>query len=137
MLGDLIATWKSKTNSQVIAMGDWNTPYDDKDFILWKNKLGLVDAIAKHISPGKPPPTWDRGTKAIDSICTTSRITVEAAAYLPFGKDTGDHRAQYIDVKMESVLGIKIPSYIKPNARKLELQDLRVVKNYNDDFTTE
>ena len=53
------------------------------------------------------------------------------AGYLPFGEGVGDHRPLFVDVTIASILGVNLPLVKKVAARRLKLQDPRVVNRYN------
>ena len=58
-------------------------------------------------------------------------MVVDRAGYLPFGEGVGDHRALFVDISLVSVLGADLPPIQTARARKLKLQDPRIVKKYN------
>jgi len=74
-------------------------------------------------------PTFNRGINPIDTIMCMAGITVIKAGYLAFGEGVGDHRSLFMDVTVISTLGVKMAVPKKMVARRLKLQDPRVVKN--------
>ena len=78
----------------------------------------------------EPINTYKRGHKPIDTILCTRGIVVEKAGYLPFGEGVGDHRALFIDVTIASILGVNLPPDKAASARRINLQDPRIVTKY-------
>ena len=58
-------------------------------------------------------------------------MVVDRAGYLPFGEGVGDRRALFVDISLVSVLGANLLPFQTARARKLKLQDPRIVKKYN------
>ena len=79
----------------------------------------------------KPPSTYQRGSKTIDTILCTGGVIVKKAGYMPFGEGIGDHRALFIDVTVASTLGVDLPPIQSVKARRLKLGDPRVIKLYH------
>ena len=77
------------------------------------------------------PPTYQLGSRPIDTILCTAGIEVRSAGYLPFGTGVGDHRPLFVDVTISSTLGVNLPPSKKIVARRLKLNDPRVINNYN------
>ena len=70
-----------------------------------------------------PPPTFERGTDAIDGIFVSPTVKVKKAGFLGFGDIPGDHRGIWIDVPQKSILGYKMSDIPRASARRLKLDD--------------
>ena len=127
-LANDIATWQ-KHGEQLILSGDWNEDVAGTNLKTWMGTFGLREAITTMHS-SKPPPTFQRGSHAIDGIFVSPNIDVYRSGYLGFGEVPGDHRAIWIDVRQKSILGYKMADIPIARARRLKLEDPRVVKRY-------
>jgi len=126
-----IQIWKEKGDSIIIA-GDFNEDIRLEVFNEWKKDAGLEDVfVERNVDNHILPPTFNRGINPIDIIMCTAGITVIKAGYLTFGEGVGDHRPLLMDVTVASTLGVKMAVPKKMVARRLKLQDPRVVKKYN------
>ena len=72
-----------------------------------------------------PPPTYLRGSTAIDGIYVSSALTHSSCGYLPF---LGDHRPSWIDISYSSLFGEA--ALLSSRARRLQLNDPRTVQRY-------
>ena len=125
-----IALWQSK-GEQLIIMGDWNEDIVGDNLTVWMRTFGLQEAITS-MHGKQPPPTYHRGTHTIDGIFISPSIQVARAGYLGFGEIPGDHRGLWIDVHQKSILGYKMADIPTARARRLKLDDPRVVKKYQE-----
>ena len=129
-----IKSWRKQGDSLII-MGDFNEDVRSKSFQDWKEDLHLIDSCLNSLDDTQQAPaTFNRGSAPIDTILCTSGVEILKAGYLPFGEGVGDHRPLYVDVKLASILGVKLPPVKKAKARRLKLQDPRVVKKYNHEL---
>ena len=55
---------------------------------------------------GNMPATYHRGKEPIDDIFVTKNIGISRAGMFAFGDGPGDHRGLYVDVNMESFIGV-------------------------------
>ena len=136
-LARAISSWQS-SGEQLILMGDWNEEITGENLTLWMRTFGLTEAITS-LHGQTPPPTYHRGSHAIDGIYVSPSIQVSRAGYLGFGDIPGDHRGIWIDVEQRSILGYKMADIPIAKARRLKLNDPRVVQRYQtslDDFFT-
>ena len=136
-LTDQIKKWKDQ-GEQIVLGGDMNTgdkgsPQAMQRF--WAPFLeatGLVDVHQKHLSQSWLPPTCERGSVQIDYIFSSPGLRIYRAGFLPFGKYPGDHRAIWVEFMTEDILGINPAPLNSPTARRLKLQDPRIVKRYQE-----
>ena len=75
---------------QLIIMGDWNEVVVNGNLTEWMNTFGLREGITSLHGPD-PPPTFHRGSDAIDGIFVSSTVKIKQAGYLGFGEIPGDH----------------------------------------------
>lgn len=135
-LGDTILKW-SHQGERLIVVGDFNTG-DKKTsrtqqsfWIPWLKKTSLIDAHCSHIhSDSLPPSTHERGKVQIDFMFVSPGLTIRRAGFLPFSKFPGDHRALWVDIATNDIVGYKPPVITTASARKLKLLDPRVVQRY-------
>ena len=114
---------------QVILLGDWNTDANEKKFVEWKQRLGLVDPIkTRHGQKG--PSTFNRGKRVIDSILVSSMLRFRDCGYLSFGMLPGDHRGIWVDITLDSFIGYRAPPVPSFQARRLKTDDPRVMSKY-------
>ena len=114
---------------QLLLSGDWNEPMDSPNMTAWMELLGLKDAIGPS-HEGKSPPTYHRGQDTIDGILLSKSLNTSSSGFLGFGAIPGDHRCLWIDISNQHVMGYKMNDIPKHKARRLKLDDPRVVDKY-------
>ena len=127
-LADEIRAWRT-AGEQIIVLGDFNEDTSQVEQRL--EEFSLRD-VTRHIHGQSPPATFQRGSRAIDGILATPSIVSETvkAGYLPFGELLGDHRGLWLDIPLESILGYSMSEVKLYQARRLKLEDPRVVRKY-------
>lgn len=133
-LGKDILKWKAK-GEQLILAGDWNENITGHNITEWMELFGLKEAVTE-LHPGTPPPTYHRGSEPIDGIFVSKELSPSRSGYLDFGELPGDHRGIWIDIPNIQVLGYKMKDIIKAKARRLKLDDPRVINKYLKDLHT-
>ena len=119
----------------LVIMGDFNQYVRSKTISDWKNKLGLHDKLIEKVEKeGAKLNTYSRGKVLIDTILTTYGIEVTKAGYLSFGEGVGDHRPILMDISIESSLGLNLPPLTSMKARRLKVNDPRVMKRCNNNL---
>jgi Exonuclease III len=139
-LADAIVKWRSR-GEQIILTGDFNT--GDKTsssrqqsfWDPWLRTTGLVDVHKQVIKNKDIPSTHERGTVRIDYMFVSPSLRVKRAGFLPFSKFPGDHRAIWMDVDLKDVIGHKPPALSMAQARRLRVQDPRIVQRYLSSLT--
>ena len=129
-LAKAITQWQ-RAGEQLVVMGDWNEDVTGQSLSRWMDTFDLKEAITMTHGTN-PPPTYHRGSHAIDGIFVSSSIEINRAGYLGFGDIPGDHRGIWIDIPHSSVLGYKMSDIPPASARRLKMDDPRVVKRYQD-----
>ena len=82
------------------------------------------------------PPTTDYGSKVIDGIWVSPTLTPTKAGYLACGEaiPRTDHRCLWFDISYQNIYGHNLPAMPTFRARRLKLNDPRVVKRFNDAY---
>ena len=117
-----LSGWMEQGDQIVLGL-DLNENVVTAEFTQLLTELGMVELnIHRH---DKLPNTYIRGSNTIDALYVSSALVGSSCGYLPF---LGDHRPLWIDIPLEVVFGtVTIPS---PKARRLKLQDPRIVDRY-------
>ena len=111
----------------LIVMGDFNSQYDLLSS--WMLDAGLCDLIAaRH---GVCPITCKKSAQdPIDVIFGSPNLKISKGGLLSFGKLMSDHRGLWIDIPKFLIYGYNPIQPVFPSARRLKLQDPRVVTKY-------
>jgi hypothetical protein len=122
-LEKFLLSWKEQ-GSEIIVMLDANESIWEKPGGLSRliRKIGLVDLLNhRHPNNGNQK-KYARGTRQIDYILGTAKVQDQCtrSGLLPFGSGYhSDHRAMFVVLNIESILGTKIGSINMIMARKL------------------
>ena len=127
-LSKQILEWQSQ-GDQLLISGDWNEEVSSPNMTEWAKLLGLTDIITS-MHPGPSPPTFHRGSSTVDAIFATPSLTGNRSGYLGFGVVPGDHRCLWVDIPDSKIMGYDIRDIPRPSARRLKLEDPRVVDRY-------
>jgi len=93
--------------------------------------MGLLDVIGRWHGTAKVPRTHTTSKDSpIDCVFATAHIVCLAGGFLAFGRLLGDHRGLWLDVPKHLLLGCKIPPLLHASARRLKLNDPRIVEKY-------
>ena len=127
-LKEEIRAWRA-AGEQIIVLGDFNE--DTRQVENRLEEFSLKDVIRGRHGQDSPA-TFQRGSRAIDGILATPTIAAEMlkAGYLPFGELLGDHRGLWLDIPLPSILGYSMAEVKQYQARRLKLEDPRVVRKY-------
>ena len=127
-LGEQLLQWRAD-GEQLIVAGDWNEHIQRPALQEWMALFNLKEAVTS-IQEGQPPPTYQRGSDPIDGIFVSEELVPSKSGYLEFGEIPGDHRGIWIDIPNQSVLGYNMNDIPRHKARRLKLDDPRVVQKY-------
>ena len=127
-LGEQILQWKAN-GEQLIVSGDWNEKINSDNITQWMALFDLRELVTS-LHDCDPPTTYNRGRDPIDGIFGSSNINPAATGYLEFDRIPGDHRGLWIDVPNYQILGYKMNDIPRHKARRLKLEDPRVVQKY-------
>jgi hypothetical protein len=112
-----------REGEQIILGLDLNEPVLNSAFSTRLQALGLVEIMTyRH---GTTPYTYARGSSTIDAIFVSPMLAGSQCGFYPI---LGDHRPSWIDVSYDTIFGTTL--HIPPRARRLHLQDPRVVHRY-------
>ena len=122
-------TQLQQSGHQIIVMGDFNSEYIKLKE--WMMDKGLIDLIAaKH---GPCPRTCKRSSnQPIDCIFSSPQLSATESGFLSFSALASDHRALWVDIPKELLLGYNPPQLHQPQARRLILNDPRVKLRFMD-----
>ena len=115
----------------VMLAGDFNS--DFVDLREWMIQHGLLENIGELHGYENAPRTHLRSQNApIDAIFCSPQLAATRGGYLSFHTLGGDHRGLWIDLPSDTLHGFNPPSMSLAYARRLKLEDPRIVKKYND-----
>ena len=88
--------------------------------------------LQRHGFSGPSTFRWNNTRTPIDGIWISPGISISAGGYLDYDCiiPGADHRTLWIDVSFINALGHVMPAIIRPQARRLNCRDPRIVENY-------
>jgi hypothetical protein len=111
---------------QIVLGIDLNENVLSAAFTRALSSRGLLEIImTKHGSAA--PPTYQRGSSPIDGMYVSAPLKDAYCGYLPF---LGYHRVLWIDIPMDLAFGCSSLPSTPIRARRLKLQDPRIVHQY-------
>ena len=119
---------KQVAGHQIILQGDFNAEYDLLEE--WMLDLGLVDLIKKKHGCKGPRTCTKSKDSPIDAIFGSPIFDTLACGFLSFGRLLSDHRGLWMDIPKVLLYGYNPPAIVNPLARRLKLDDPRVVEKY-------
>ena len=120
---------KVRDGHQMIIMGDFNSHYNG--LTNWMMNVGLIDIHHNSFGPG--PITHTRSkSEAIDRVFVSPHLQMAKGGFLSFSKLMSDHRGLWMDIPKILLFGYNPPLSQTFSARRLQLEDPRVVKRYLD-----
>jgi len=134
-LKQAILEWKEQ-GEQIILCGDFNT--GDKNNVHtasefwnpWLEELDLIDVHKTSTGMDWLPATHERGSSQIDYIFISPSIRIKRAGFLPFSKFPGDHRAIWVDIQTEDIIGYNAPKLSIASARRLKSDHPKIRNKY-------
>jgi hypothetical protein len=129
-LSKCIASWKEE-GDKLIVMGEFNEDIRANCIKNMFQGLGMREIILERRGNTAPNTYWD-GTVPIDGIFITLDIHAIQGGYTPtrWGINS-DHRLLWIDIDESSIFGNESTTFWRPHARRLKMDDPRIVKRYN------
>ena len=125
-----IVKWQDE-GDLIVVMIDANEHVDKEHMKQSFETLGLREAIIEQHKEDKGyQATYNRGREPIDGIFVSEQLQIEAAGYLPFGDSPSDHRALWIRINEADAFGYAMEKLEQPQARRLTLEDPRVVRRW-------
>ena len=130
-----IQKWQEQ-GEQIILCGDFNTgdkssPQAATQFWKpWLDEISLIDVHKTSSGMEWLPPTHERGSTQIDYIFISPSIQIKRAGFLPFNKVPGDHRAIWVDIQTDDIIGYNPPQLSMSTARRLKSDNPTVRNRY-------
>ena len=124
-----IDTWIAN-DEQIIIGGDWNMQVQSKELLDGFKERKMKPVIQAKF-PGELPPTYNRGSKALDEIFFTENVKINKCGYMQHGILASDHCPIWIEIDKKSVLGSKTGMVQKLKARRLKNNNPDIVNKYN------
>ena len=115
---------------RIVLLIDANEDTRQGPLSLALSDLDLTKGITNYHSTLDPPSTHRKGNKPIDGIFITPEIQLPGAGFLGMDQSIGDHRAMFINVEWESLLGQSIFKVPRPPACQLSTRIPRAAKTY-------
>lgn len=131
----LIKRWQLK-NNRIVLLIDMNENMSRSNGPLLQaltQDVGLIDPIQLRHHKLLPPVTQNRGSCQIDGILVSPELrNIVRGGWTAFGEGIGDHRAGFIDIKVNDIVGVQKLEIVSRNARRLTCDDPRTIKRYNE-----
>ena len=123
----LIESFQS-ADHQLVIMGDFNSEYTEIES--WMMDTGLLNSIKERHGSVGPRTCLRSKDSPIDCIFTSPQLRIRNGGLLSFGRLDSDHRGIWIDIPKFLIFGYNPPPLLHHNARRLKLNDPRVVTKY-------
>ena len=133
MGGFEIEKW-SRRGESVIIMRDFNEDISKISVTDWCEDLFLRDLLTDKVGGENTPRTYQQGYLPINVIMCSKNGKVNKEACFPFENGAGDHRLLIVDIDMVLVFGVAGVVIGKCNARRLKLNDPRIIAKYSSLF---
>lgn len=112
----------------LLFCGDFNSEY--AKLSEWFINKGLRDLLVARY--GKYPITYQISKQdPIDCIFGSPSMEIKIGGCITYNNLIGDHREIWIDIQNELLLGFNHPTLSYPAARRLKMNDHRIVDKYN------
>ena len=134
---DLIAQLESdlKIGTDLIVVGDFNEGISDEKRGIHTRmfEIGLINVFEEKMGASNLPRTYKRGSKCIDHIYVTSKVfnLITSCGIAPFNYFLkSDHRAMYIDIKINRILDAEQHVIQHASMRRLKLNSVSAIEKY-------
>ena len=136
---DLIETIDNfrRSGHQIIVMGDFNNPPGQKETRSIEKELAerdIINHITQRYGEGLAPNTQARGSHPIDAIYCSRSIDMIRGGFDKGMDEISDHRAVWMDITMDTLLGVDRGVFQKPINRKLQVKNKKVTDRFNRAF---
>ena len=115
-------------------MGDFNIYFHHEKRNHIKTALeerDIINPITERYGRDKAPNTHARGSHPIDAIFCSRSIEMIMGGYEEGMNEISDHQAIWMDITMDSILGVDRGVFQKPLTRKLQIQNKKVTRRFN------
>ena len=109
---------KQTKGHQIILLADMNEDVEEDMMIGWARKVKLKEVVSKTTS--EKVATHNKGSAPIDGIFLSYTLSATRAGYFPFGSIQSDHRALWVDIERDLILGFKPPTNNPTTMRRLQ-----------------
>ena len=116
-------------NERIVMFIDANADVRNSPLTTALAELDIREGITSQHPDSTPPATYELGSLPIDGIYLSPELQPTRAGYLPFC-GIGDHRAAYVDIPWDTLVGEAMVKISRPQARRLTTKDPRVVNRY-------
>ena len=121
-----------KEKFQIVLMGDFNVALKGQSKLEKELKdRGIEDVIRSTYGYADAPNTHVRGSHPIDAIFTSDTIHIAQGGYDKGRPEISDHRMLWVDITMDSLLGVDRGDITRPRAKKLQVSNRVVTTRFN------
>jgi hypothetical protein len=130
-LSTLLTEWYNN-NDLIIVMGDFNDNVQTNPIRSFFNRFDMHEVIIDQHSTLVPTNTYINGKSPIDGIFASTGLIPQQSGYtpVPWGANS-DHRCLWVDFSFTQIFGGLDPPMWKPTARRLKMDDPRIVAQFN------
>ena len=128
-----LQTWMNN-GDQLVLMIDANKDVQDGALSLRSKSMGLISVLQSKFGKATMSRTFQRGSVLIDDISISPSISTIRAGMLESGNGPDDHRAIFVDVKQEALIGADLYKIHRQPARRLLSTNPVVVDRFNQDY---
>ena len=124
------------TQHRIILMGDFNIQFTTTRSTLEQqlHHRNIHDPIRERYGVENAPNTHRRGSKPIDAIFASDAIEMIQGGYDAGYPELSDHRAIWMDITIDSILGIDRGIFPRPINRTLQAANPRIREKFNKEF---
>ena len=117
-------------NERIVMFIDANADIRDSPLTTSLAELDIREGVTSQHPDSTPPATYELGSLPINGIYLSPELQPTRAGYLPFC-GIGDHRAAYVDIPWDTLVGDAMVQISRPQARRLTTKDPRIVNKYH------
>lgn len=130
-LRQLLQIWY-EAGDRIIVGGDFNEDVNSNRLRKLFNEYNMSECLTQRHGQDAPNTVF-QGSKTIDGIFCSTGMNISAGGFTPVHWGMGsDHRLLWIDIPFHEFFGGSPPPVWQPKARRLRLDDPRIVTRYSD-----
>ena len=125
---------------RIIVMGDFNIAFHHSRRNHIEKALeerDIINPITERYGRDDAPNTHTRGSLPIDAIFCSQSIDMIMGGFEVGMDEISDHRAIWMDITMDSILGVDRGKFQKPLTRKLQIRNKKVTQKFNRALDTQ
>ena len=121
------------TGHRIILMGDFNMQFRQKKNTMEKalEQRDIINPITSRYGRTRAPNTHAWGSYPIDAIFCSWTIEMIRGGFDEGMDEISDHRAIWMDITMDTILGVDRGVFQKPITRKLQIRNKNVTRRFN------